>query len=161
MSEIWYPLLILMVSSKVTGFLDRLYRAVFGFLCSDRKWYTRMGGCLEKISLCAAQGRSILLIGSAIRGEKVPTCRISKETKVLPPEQEGGKENFCFFPRREWDQLIPWLAPRWPFWGPFWVNHGWKKQKFSFPPSCSGGKNFCFFWNPSSWLYFTPDGATY
>ena len=73
------------------------------------------------------------------------TLRISKETKVLPPEQEGGKENFCFFHCREWDQLIPWLTPRWPFWGPFWVNHGWKKQKFSFPPSCSGGRTFVYF----------------
>ena len=85
------------------------------------------------------QGRSILLIGSAIWGEKVHTWRISKETKVLPPEQEGGKENFCFF--------HPWLTQNGPQNGHLGVNHGiswshslqWKNKSFpSLPPSQGG-----------------------
>ena len=40
---------------------------------------------------CCLQARSILLMGSANRGEKVHYWRISQGS---PPEQEGGKENF-------------------------------------------------------------------
>ena len=63
-----------------------------------------------------------------------------KINKSSPPWAGGREGRLLFFHCREWDQLIPWLTPRWPLWGPFWVNHGWKKQKFSFPLSCSGGE---------------------
>ena len=73
----------------------------------------------------------------SIRGEKVHYCRISKEIKVLPPEQAGRKRKLLFFHCREGEQLIPWLAPKWPFWGQPWDHlisvSAVKKQKFPFP----------------------------
>ena len=62
----------------------------------------------------------------------------------IPPELEGGKENLCFSLQRV-RRADPMVDPQMAALG---VNHGiscshslqWKKQKFSFPPSCSWRK---------------------